>query len=152
MQDPVNLIDPSGLCPWCIAAGIGAAISGGIDLGTQLAQNGGNFGAVNWGSVGTSALIGAGLSALGPTGALLGRGGSRAAQFGYNQAPGLLNRGAMRFGWSGPKNGLDVLSFRNGAKHFDLPGLGLKSGANPIRDGFLSGLLGGSTSGGSCGE
>ncbi|WP_412470727.1 hypothetical protein [Halobacteriovorax sp. RT-2-4] len=98
--------------------------------------------------VGTFALVGAATSALMPTGFLLGRGGQRAAQFGYNRSLGLLNRGSTRFGWSGPKNGLDVLSLRRGSRHFDIPFTGLRSGANAVRDGIYSGIIGGGLSSG----
>jgi len=54
VPDPVNLVDPTGRL-----ALVGALIGAGIDLGVQLATNGGNFGNVNWVSVGASALSGA---------------------------------------------------------------------------------------------
>lgn len=47
--------DPSGNCPWCIAA----LVSGGIDLGIQLYQNHGNWGCVDWWEVGGSMAMGA---------------------------------------------------------------------------------------------
>jgi hypothetical protein len=75
--------------------------------------------------------------------------------YGYNNAPGILNQGHMRFGWSGPKNGSDVLSGRIGNQHFDVPGIKIPSGANPTRDGAVSGVVGGSANraarGGKCG-
>ncbi len=55
-NNPVNRSDPSGKCPWCL---VGAAFGGGIDLGVQLATNGGDFSEVNWASVGISAVVGA---------------------------------------------------------------------------------------------
>jgi RHS repeat-associated protein len=54
-NDPVNLTDPSGNCPWCA----GALIGGGIDLGVQLISNGGDISNVNWTSVGVAAAFGA---------------------------------------------------------------------------------------------
>ena len=54
-NDPVNLNDPTGNCPWCV----GALIGGGLDLGIQLYSSGGSFSQVNWGSVGVSAALGA---------------------------------------------------------------------------------------------
>ena len=152
--NPINYTDPTGECPWCIAASEGALTRAGVDLALQLIQNGGDLDCVDWGSVGTAALSGAALSGLGPTGFLLGRGGARAAQYGYSNAPGILNRGATRFGWSGPVNGRDVLSLRIGRLHHDLPGTGVPSGANPLRNGAVSGALGGSANraaSGSCG-
>jgi RHS repeat-associated protein len=54
-NNPLNRVDPDGNF-WHIA--IGAAVSAGIDLGVQLWQNGGNFGQVNWTSVGISFISG----------------------------------------------------------------------------------------------
>ncbi|MCC8429681.1 RHS repeat-associated core domain-containing protein [Reyranella aquatilis] len=142
-NDPLNAVDPSGNCPWCIAAGIGAIVSAGIDLGVQLYSNGGSLGQVNWTSVSVSALAGAAFSGLGPSGFLLGRGGTRAAlSGGYDQAPGLLNQGATRFGWSyNSQIGSEVLSLRVGSTHFDLPGIAIAAGQNAIRDGLVSGTV-----------
>jgi hypothetical protein len=123
--------------------------SGGIDLGIQLVQNGGYLGQVNWTSVGVSALAGAALSGLAPSGWLLGRGGTRAAQFGYDQSPGLLNRGATRFGWSyNSQSQSEVLSARVGKAHFDIPGTSIPPGANPVRDALIAGTAAGGTIGG----
>jgi RHS repeat-associated protein len=141
---PVDLSDTSGQCPWCVAAGTGALGGAATDLVLQLLLNGGNLDCVDWADVGQAALTGAALSAFGPTGALLGRGGTRAAQFGYSKSAGLANRGAFRFGWSGPRNGRDVLSLRIGKAHRDLPFVpGVPSGANPVRDGAFSGFFAG---------
>lgn len=98
--NPIMAVDPDGLCPWCIAAATSAVVGGGIDVGLQLYSNGGRLSDVNWGSEGVSALVGAGLSNLGPTGGLLGRGGQKAVQYGYSETAGLLNTGATRFGWT----------------------------------------------------
>lgn len=68
--DPVSNADPYGDCPMCAAALIGGLIGGGLDLGLQLIQNGGNLSCVNWGSVGVSALAGAAGGALGGAGSL----------------------------------------------------------------------------------
>jgi len=139
--NPVNNTDASGLCPWCIAMAIGAVTGAGIDIALQLIQNSGEC--INWNSVGTAAIAGGALSFLGPTGGLLGRGGGRAAQYGYNRSLGLVNRGRVRFGWSGPKRGHDVLSGRIGSRHYDIPGIKVRSGARPYRDGAVSGIAGG---------
>lgn len=47
---PVNLADPTGECPWCVAAAIG----GIADLGIQLASNGFDFQSVDWKEVAIS--------------------------------------------------------------------------------------------------
>lgn len=157
-NSPIEENDPSGECPWCVGALVGGVVGGAFDLGLQLIQNGGDLSCVDWGSVGKGALAGAAISALAPTGLLLGRGGARASQFGYGRTSGLLNRGATRFGWSGPKNGRDVLSVRIGRSHHDIRGSGLRAGANPLRDGAASGAIGGGVNrvandpaGGDCG-
>ena len=54
-NDSVNFIDPTGEFWWLVGAGIGA----GIDLGVQLALNGGDWSQVNWYSVGLSGAAGA---------------------------------------------------------------------------------------------
>ncbi|WP_287399872.1 RHS repeat-associated core domain-containing protein [Nitrosomonas sp. H1_AOB3] len=140
-NNPINFNDPSGLCPWCVAAGVGAIVGGGIDFGVQLYENGGHLSEVNWVEVGISALAGAGLSALGPTGGLLGRGGQKAVQYGYSESAGLINTGTTRFGWTyNQAKDVDVLSLRIGKPHFDIPGIAATAGANPIRDGIISGV------------
>ena len=153
-ENPLYYTDPAGQCPWCIAAIVGAVSGAGFDLAYQLIVNGGALKCVDWESVGSAALTGAALSALGPTGALLGRGGAKAAQYGYG-SPGLLNQGYARFGWSGPKGDMDVLSLRVGKRHFDFDQFGgLPAGADPARDGALAGLIGAgitSDGGGPCG-
>ncbi|AEG02518.1 RHS repeat-associated core domain-containing protein [Methylomonas methanica] len=53
--NPVNLIDPTGQCPWCVGALIGA----GIDVAMQLAMNGGNWQCIDLGQVALSAAFGA---------------------------------------------------------------------------------------------
>ncbi|UTD26537.1 RHS repeat-associated core domain-containing protein [Bradyrhizobium sp. WD16] len=143
-NDPVNKTDPSGNCPWCVAAAVGALTGGGVDLAIQLAFNGGNFSQVNWTSVGVSAVVGAGLSGLTPSGWLLGRGGARAADAGYTQSPGWANTGNWRIGWSyNAAKDAEVLSARIGSGHYDsaisLSSRGLVVVANPIGDGFASG-------------
>ncbi|MEA2035915.1 MAG: RHS repeat-associated core domain-containing protein [Nanoarchaeota archaeon] len=62
-NNPIKYTDPTGnvawLAPMAVGATIGALVGGGISLGYQLWQNGGNFGQVDWGAVGKSTLIGA---------------------------------------------------------------------------------------------
>ena len=43
-ENPLYYIDPSGECPWCVAALLG----GLTDLGVQLIMNGGQIGCVDW--------------------------------------------------------------------------------------------------------
>jgi RHS repeat-associated protein len=156
-ENPLSYIDPTGNCPWCVALLIGGASGAGFDFLYQLLLNGGNYQCIDWSSIGSSAFTGAALSTLGPTGALLGRGGAQAfLRGGYNQSAGLLNRTYIRFGWSGPvgPDMMDILSLRVGRLHFDLKLLGgIRSGADPLRDGGLAGLLGAAinSSGGACG-
>jgi RHS repeat-associated protein len=140
--NPLSLTDPTGqVAPMFVAAGIGALVGGGLDFVIQLVENGGKMQCVDFSRVALAALEGAVLSGLGPEGFLLGRGGARAAAGGFNQNAGLLNRGARRFGWSFNGNsGRNVLSYRDGASHFDIPGTGVSPYANPVRSGLPAGL------------
>ena len=59
--NPVSLTDPTGECPWCVAAGVGAL----TDLGVQLLLNGFNLKCVNWKEVaiaGAAASLGIGVA------------------------------------------------------------------------------------------
>lgn len=38
-NDPVNTTDPTGLCPWCVSALIGAAVGAGVEFGSQVVGN-----------------------------------------------------------------------------------------------------------------
>lgn len=100
-------------------------------------------------------MAGAALSGLGPTGFLLGRGGARAVQYGYSRSAGLLNTGAIRFGFGyRASTNSDVLrAVVNGVKT-DIPGTAIPAGANAARDGAVAGSIGGGvagTVGGNCG-
>jgi hypothetical protein len=56
LQDPVNWIDPSGNCPWCIAgAGMGAV----FNIAMQLSQNGGDWNNIDYKDVALAAGAGA---------------------------------------------------------------------------------------------
>jgi RHS repeat-associated protein len=155
--NPVNAVDSTGEI-WNLI--IGGGIGGAVDLGVQLYRNGGKWRCVKWGDVGKSALEGAAFATLGPTGSLLGRGGARAARYGYSETAGLLNRGATRFGWGFREEagggGSDVLRLvRNGNKT-DIPGTAIPTnGARPVRDGAVAGTAGGAlgaaTGNGDCG-
>jgi RHS repeat-associated protein len=140
-NDPLNRTDPWGLvAPAIVAAGVGGAVGGALDFGLQLLSSGGRLSVVSWSQVATAALAGAALSGLGPSGWLLGRGGARAASYGYTQSAGLINRGYLRFGWG--YRGADdreVLRLGVGRPHYDVPVVNLRPGANPIRDGAVAG-------------
>nr|WP_316640722.1 RHS repeat-associated core domain-containing protein [uncultured Roseateles sp.] len=59
--NPLSYIDPTGACPWCVAAGIGAL----TDLTIQLYFNGFNLKCVNWWEVaGSGAAAGLGVGVL----------------------------------------------------------------------------------------
>jgi RHS repeat-associated protein len=51
--NPVNFVDPTGECPWCVAAGIGAL----TDLIVQLYSNGFNLKCINWTEVAISGAV-----------------------------------------------------------------------------------------------
>ena len=76
--DPVNVTDPSGMCPFCVAFVVGALIGGGTDLafqaGGNLIRGCGAFDNVSWRSVAFNAALG-GVAGLG--GAWIASGGGR---------------------------------------------------------------------------
>jgi hypothetical protein len=62
-----------------------------------------------------------------------------------SESAGLLNTGETRLGWS--FNGqYDVLSFRSGSTHFDIPGFAATAGANAIQNGVYAGAVSGGVS------
>lgn len=151
-NNPIIYRDPSGEVLFTPIL-VGALVGGGIEALTQLALNGGNTSCLNYGSILKAAGLGALLSGLGPTGFLFGRGGRRAVQYGYSKLAGLLNKGKRRFGWGyNGKNNTDVLRYVGPGGKRDLFSKGPKSGAQPGRDGALSGVGGAfGASGGSSG-
>jgi RHS repeat-associated protein len=63
--DPINAIDVDGHLAFLIPAAGGAAGGAAVDIGLQLALNGGRFDCIDWGQVGRSALIGGAFGGLG---------------------------------------------------------------------------------------
>ncbi|MBX3617112.1 RHS repeat-associated core domain-containing protein [Nitrosomonas sp.] len=153
-QNPLSFVDPTGeilVAPIVIGGLIGA----GIDLTLQLFQNGGDLECLDGRSIVTTALSGAALSGLGPTGFLLGRGGTKAASYGYSESAGVLNNASTRFGWGyrASDNSNVLRAVVNGSKT-DIPGTAISPLASPLRDGAVSGVIGGGANraaGDSCG-
>jgi len=56
---PLSLTDPDGECPACIGALVGGVVEGGIDLFSQLSNNGWQFGQINAGELTGKVLGGA---------------------------------------------------------------------------------------------
>jgi RHS repeat-associated protein len=54
MGDPVSLVDPTGLCPWCIGAAVGGVVGA-----VQAANSGGGWNTTNAGNIAVGALTGA---------------------------------------------------------------------------------------------
>lgn len=104
-NDPVNLSDPTGLCPMCIIApiAIGALVGGGLDLGFQAAGNllrgCPALSSINWGSVATSALIGGitgGLEGALLRSAVSGIKSAKSVPLGWNASTRLPSGGSVR--------------------------------------------------------
>jgi hypothetical protein len=139
---PASYTDPTGEF-LVIPILVGGLVAGGIDFVAQLANNGGNLNCVSWGQVGVATAVGAAFSGLGPTGFLLGRGGQKAVQYGYSESAGVLNHGARRIGWGyrGTDNS-NVLRVVVDKVKIDLPGA-ISPVAQPVRDGVITGVVGG---------
>ncbi|MBQ4072058.1 MAG: RHS repeat-associated core domain-containing protein, partial [Clostridia bacterium] len=63
-NNPIMYVDPTGhsiISTLIIGAIIGAVIGGGVNFGTQLYHNGGNFEDIDWGSVVNSSIVGGAL-------------------------------------------------------------------------------------------
>ena len=74
--NPETLTDPTGHCPWCIAAIVGAVVGAAVSYGSQVVQNvqksgfsAGAFTNVNVGDIAKAAVVGA---FVGAGGAVLG--------------------------------------------------------------------------------
>jgi RHS repeat-associated protein len=99
-SNPLRFTDPDGRCPNCVAASlgalIGATIEGGIDLYSQLRQNGGDWSQINRGELAGS--TGGGAAAGGLAGFTLG--GSLVADIAVGGAAnvigGVVNRSIQR--------------------------------------------------------
>jgi len=80
--NPLRYTDPSGHCPWCIAAGVGVLIGAGVTYGFQVAANISQdgltveaFTEVNWAQVVAGAVAGAvGVATFGAGTAVMGTG------------------------------------------------------------------------------
>jgi RHS repeat-associated protein len=152
LDNPLKYTDPTGECPWCIAAIIGGLGSAAIDLASQLMRNGGNWQCVDVAEVGIAAAEGALLSGLGPEGFLLGRGGAKAVQYGYSETAGVLNSGTVRFGWGyRASTNSNVLRVGAGLTHYDLPFVETAPLANPFRSGAIGAVGAGALNGSGCG-
>ncbi len=57
-DDPTNQTDPTGNCPACVGALVGAALGGGLEVAKETLLEGKSLQQVSWGKVGTEALIG----------------------------------------------------------------------------------------------
>ena len=58
-NSPIIKNDPTGHCPFCIAAVVGGLIGAGVDLYNQYQEGDGSFENVNWGEVAVAGAIGA---------------------------------------------------------------------------------------------
>ena len=69
-NDPINASDPSGNCPWCAVAAVGAVVGGIIGAGTsfvgQVAANNGDVAKVDYKEVAIAGAVGAAAGALAP--------------------------------------------------------------------------------------
>jgi hypothetical protein len=102
-NDPINLIDPEGEIPLAPII-LGGLIGGGIEAVSQLIDNGGEFGCLDYGKIGFEALKGAAFGGILQTITRTEKVG-RLLQAGLKRTPGLrpggaLNRGKVRFGSS----------------------------------------------------
>ncbi len=144
LQNPGRYVDPTGQCPWCAAVAAGFIAGAGVALIEELFRADGRLECVNWRNVLGGGLFGAALSTLGPTGLVLGRGGTRAAQYGFGKSAGLLNHGHIRFGWGySASSGRTVLRGGAGRSHFDSAVRWPWTRAHPVADGAATGLFGG---------
>ena len=91
-SNPLSLIDPTGECPWCLAAGVGFVTGFAIDLAVQLASNGWNVNCLDYGS----AAIAGGFGALGGAVGLLGK-GAAGFEFSHFIPARFANRGVPSF-------------------------------------------------------
>jgi len=87
-NDPVNVTDPNGECPWCIGAAVGAVVGAAFEAGSQLARGE----KLSGGKILVAAAVGAATGAVGPAGgaalrtALVGKAAAAAASKGTTLA------------------------------------------------------------------
>jgi len=102
-NNPANLTDPTGLCPFCIAVVAAALVGATIDLGLQVFGNvtrgSGAFDDIDRGSVGLSGALGAVTGGLGHAVKVVRAARTlRAARFGDDFLPGLPSTASRPLG------------------------------------------------------
>ena len=117
-NNPIRYDDPDGQCPTCL---VGALIEGGIELGGQLLNNGGDFSKVDWVDVGVEtakgALKGTGVGLFVSLGAdVVGEGIK--ASFDYTTSEG--NQNVINGGKSGKAAAVDFVVGTVGGKLGDV--------------------------------
>lgn len=117
-NNPISFSDPFGLCPWCIGAVLGAAVSGAVQIGANLAQGrpateqlgrallvgavvGGTFGAA---APEATAALGARL-AIGGAAAATSAGAAGVAASGKTPFPGFQEWGRSVVNWGSKASG-----------------------------------------------
>jgi len=114
-NNPLIYTDPTGEFG-VVGGGIGAI----VDVGLQLAQNGGNFGCVSWGQVATSAMLGAAGAGLGAKLAGVAGKGKQFSHWIPSRAknwPGFGGKLGKKFLKSGNKYNGNYVSKRRHFKH-----------------------------------
>ena len=137
-NDPINLTDPSGECPWCIGAVVGAFVGVAFEAGTQVAfavgkgeSLGEAISGIDGGRILQSAAVGAAAGALGPGAAAFAK-GTRVGQktagrfFGnresVSQAADLVGQPALGAAEAFVESGGDLKAAATGAAFGLVPG------------------------------
>jgi len=141
LNSPTNFIDPSGRCPWCVAAGVGAGIGGAVGVVNGVIQGAGNgdngwnlfWDGLNGGVSGAvGGAVGGGLGLVNPL--LAGAAGSAASDLTNAELLSLENKGNPETLEQGLENAL------GGAVTGGMAGASMSDG--------WSGILGGAILGG----